>query len=118
MTTWGFFKRRLTRLHPMVIFGVLVGAICFYFQDCADFPLVSSTGIGAFLLVMLINMLMLPLLPSMDIRGTAEVSALNGPTWTLMYEYLANIVYAFVLRRLPRIVVRCIPFIQCISWQL
>lgn len=105
MTTWGFFKRRLTRLHPMVIFGVLVGAICFYFQDCADFPLVSSTGIGAFLLVMLINMLMLPLLPSMDIRGTAEVSALNGPTWTLMYEYLANIVYAFVLRRLPRIVV-------------
>lgn len=103
MTTWGFFKRRLTRLHPMVIFGVLVGVICFYFQDCTDFYLVSGTGVGKLMIVMLINMLMIPLIPSMDIRGTAEVSALNGPTWTLMYEYLANIVYAFVLRRLPKI---------------
>jgi len=103
MTTWGFFKRRLTRLHPMVIFGVLIGAICFFFQDCADFYLINDTTAAKFLLVILINMLMLPLLPCMDIRGTAEVSALNGPTWTLMYEYLANIVYAFVLRRLPKI---------------
>ena len=105
MSTWGFFKRRLTRLHPMVIFGVIIGAICFYFQDCADFPLIKDTSAGQLLVVMLINMLMLPLLPCMDIRGTAEVSALNGPTWTLMYEYLANIIYAFVLRRLPKIAI-------------
>ena len=30
MTTWGFFKRRLVRLQPMVIMGTLVGA-CLYF---------------------------------------------------------------------------------------
>ncbi|MCQ2134328.1 MAG: acyltransferase [Bacteroidales bacterium] len=105
MSTWSFFKRRLTRLHPMVIFGVLIGVICFYFQDCADFPLVKDTGAGQLLIVMLINMLMLPLLPCMDIRGTGEVSALNGPTWTLMYEYLANIIYAFILRKLPKIAI-------------
>lgn len=104
MSTWGFFKRRLVRLHPMVIFGVLVGAICFYFQGCPDFFLVDSTPVWKLLVVMLINMCMLPLLPSMDIRGTYEVSALDGPTWTLMYEYLANIIYAFILRRLPNLI--------------
>ena len=31
MSTWGFFKRRLTRLHPMVIAGTLVGAALFFF---------------------------------------------------------------------------------------
>ena len=29
MSTWSFFKRRLIRLHPMVIFGTLFGAICY-----------------------------------------------------------------------------------------
>ena len=37
MTTWGFFKRRLTRLHPMVIAGTLVGAALFFFAGAA-FP--------------------------------------------------------------------------------
>lgn len=105
MSTWGFFKRRLIRLHPMVIFGVIVGVVCFYFQDCADFPLIHSTQAWQLLIVMLINMLMLPLPPCMDIRGTAEVSALNGPTWTLMYEYIANILYALILRHLPKIAI-------------
>ena len=105
MSTWGFFKRRLIRLHPMVIFGVIVGVVCFYFQDCVDFPLIHSTQAWQLLIVMLINMLMLPLPPCMDIRGTAEVSALNGPTWTLMYEYIANILYALILRHLPKIAI-------------
>ena len=34
MTTWTFFKRRLIRLHPMVICGSLIGALLFYFQQC------------------------------------------------------------------------------------
>src|SRR6185437_8087860 len=34
----GFFKRRLVRLQPMVVMGMLIGAICFYFQDSAAFP--------------------------------------------------------------------------------
>ena len=31
MTTWGFFKRRLVRLHPMVVAGTLWGAALFFF---------------------------------------------------------------------------------------
>jgi len=36
MSTWNFFKRRLIRLHPMVIFGTLFGAVMFYFGSCSD----------------------------------------------------------------------------------
>jgi len=34
MTLKGFFKRRLIRLQPMIVIGMIVGAIGFYFQDC------------------------------------------------------------------------------------
>ena len=41
MTTWGFFKRRLTRLHPMVIAGTTVGAALFFFSGPA-FPMTQE----------------------------------------------------------------------------
>ena len=37
MSLKGFFKRRLVRLHPMVIMGSLIGALFFYFGSAA-FP--------------------------------------------------------------------------------
>ena len=47
---------------------------------------------------------MLPALPSCDIRGWGETSPLNGPAWSLLYEYIANILYALVIRRFPKFV--------------
>src|SRR5574344_3172521 len=44
MSIGGFFKRRLVRLHPMVIMGTFIGALLFYFGDCSDFPLISGTS--------------------------------------------------------------------------
>jgi peptidoglycan/LPS O-acetylase OafA/YrhL len=38
MTQWEFYKRRLIRLHPMVIIGSLIGAALFYFQKGPAFP--------------------------------------------------------------------------------
>ncbi len=43
MTTWAFFKRRLIRLHPMVVFGFFFGAVLFYFGSCDEFPLIDGT---------------------------------------------------------------------------
>ena len=34
MSTLAFFKRRLIRLHPMVIMGSAIGALLFYFGNC------------------------------------------------------------------------------------
>lgn len=101
MTLGGFFKRRLIRLHPMIIMGMLVGAILFYFQAGPVFADLNSVPFWKLLLVMLVGFTLLPLPLSMDIRGWNEMHPLNGPAWSLLYEYIANIAYALVLRRLP-----------------
>src|SRR5947209_4156560 len=100
MSQWDFYKRRLIRLQPMVIMGNLIGAALFYFQSCPMFYLVSTTAVWKVLIVMLVGFTMLPLLPSMDIRGWKEMHPLDGPAWSLFFEYIANLVYALGLRKL------------------
>lgn len=104
MTVWSFFKRRLIRLHPMVIFGTLFGALMFYFGGNQEFPLITQTPWYMVLIVMVWCMTMIPLPSSMDIRGWAETNPLNGPAWSLQWEYLANILYALVIRRFSKLV--------------
>jgi peptidoglycan/LPS O-acetylase OafA/YrhL len=100
MTQWEFYKRRLIRLQPMVIMGSLIGAALFYFQKGPVFPLVASTPVWKMLLVMLLGCTLLPLPVSMDIRGWQEMHPLDGPAWSLFFEYIANILYAAGFRKL------------------
>ena len=102
MTTWGFFKRRLTRLHPMVIAGTLVGAALFFFSS-GYFPKTMEVEAWKFALCIVMGLLMIPCGNGLDIRGWGELNSLNGPQWTLTFEYIGNILYAFILRRLPKI---------------
>lgn len=101
MSSREFYIRRLIRLHPMVVMGSLIGAALFYFQVCQEFPLVATTPLWKLLVVMLIGFTLVPVMPgSLDIRGWHEMHPLNGPGWSLFFEYLANIGYASGLRRL------------------
>lgn len=102
MTTWGFFKRRLTRLHPMVIAGTLVGAALFFFAPSA-FPKTMNVEGWKFALCLVMGLLMIPCGPGLDIRGWQEMNSFNGPNWSLTLEYCGNILYAFIFRRLPKI---------------
>ena len=103
MTTWGYFKRRLTRLHPMVIAGTVVGAALFFFSG-SYFPQTLSTPGWKFALCFIMGLLMIPCGMGLDIRGWGELNSFNGPNWSLTFEYIGNILYAFVLRHLPKIV--------------
>ena len=69
-----FFKRRLIRLHPMILVGMTIGAICFYF-GASDvlFPNISTTPIWRLIIVMLIGYTLIPVPLSLDIRGWAEM---------------------------------------------
>lgn len=104
MTTWGFFKRRITRLHPMVIMGTLIGA-CLFFINPAAFGHILDTPFWKFFVCFVMGLFIIPTGPKMDIRGWQEMNSFNGPVWTLTFEYIANILYAFVLRRLPKIAI-------------
>ena len=99
MTEWEFFKRRLIRLQPMVIMGSVIGAALFYLQKAPMFPLVATTPVWKMLLVMVVGFTLIPLLPSMDIRGWDEMHPLDGPAWSLFFEYIANILYGVWVRR-------------------
>lgn len=103
MTTWDFFKRRLIRLQPMVVLGTLIGAFWFYFGGAPGFELVMQTPWWKLLLIMVLGCIMFPTPPSMDIRGWQELNSLNGAQWSLMWEYVANILYALVVRRFSKL---------------
>lgn len=102
MTIGGFFKRRLVRLHPMVIMGTFIGALLYYFSDCAAFPPISQTSWQKVIAIMLLGFTMLPATLKMDIRGWGETNPLNGPAWSLQWEYIANILYATVIRHFSK----------------
>lgn len=104
MTMTDFFKRRLIRLHPMIIVGMTVGALCFYFGESAYFPKIAETSVAQLLIVMLIGYTLIPVPLSMDIRGWNEMHPLNGPAWSLFFEYIANILHVLILRRLPKLI--------------
>lgn len=104
MSTWSFFKRRLIRLHPMVVAGTLFGACLFFFGESDYFSLIGGTEPWKFFLCIVLGLLMIPAGTGLDIRGWSETNSLNGPNWSLTFEYVGNILYAFVLRRLPTVV--------------
>ena len=116
MSIKDFFKRRLIRLHPMIIIGMTVGAICFYFSaSTVVFPPIGSTPVWKLILTMLIGYTLIPIPVSMDIRGWAEMHPLDGPAWTLFFEYIANILYALVLRRASKPVLAVLTLIAAVA---
>ena len=94
-----FLKRRFIRLHPMVVLGAVIGAVMFYFQGCSVWD-VSQVSAMALILATLMNAFLIPATPGMEIRGVGEMYPLNGPSWSLFFEYLGNILYAFFLHKL------------------
>lgn len=99
MSLWNFCKRRLVRLQPMVVMGMLLGGALFYFQGSEIFPNIAQTPVWKMLLVMTVGFTLLPVPVSLDIRGWTEMHPLNGPAWSLFFEYIANILYAVLIRK-------------------
>jgi peptidoglycan/LPS O-acetylase OafA/YrhL len=96
MTILQFFRIRLIRLHPLVLLGATLGLLGYLFD-----PFGKATNHTPFPMLMLAYISSLLLLPSPPVGGRShETQALNGPAWSLMQEYLGNIGYALVLRRL------------------
>lgn len=99
MTVKEFIKHRIIRLHPMVVIGTLIGAVMFYFQGCSVWD-VSQISVIALLIATCMNALLIPATPGMEIRGVGEMYPLNGPSWSLFFEYIGNILYALFIRKL------------------
>lgn len=108
-----FVKRRLIRLHPMVIIGMIIGAALFYLAASpVMFPNIAGTPVLTMLLYMILGILMIPTPPSVDIRGWREMYTLDAPVWSLFFEYAANILYALFIRRFSKVALSILVFLS------
>jgi len=98
MGLWDFTKRRLRRLHPLVISGVALGGLMFALQK-AGVPWTGTSEIvgkplSGQIWAFVSGLLMLPAF------GYGFIAPLNPCSWTLYYQYLGNILYALVVRHM------------------
>ena len=101
LTMKDFFKRRLIRLHPMVVLGAVLGAITFCIQGSVQWD-GTHVAISMVMLSLLCTIFFIPAMPGAgyEVRGNGEMFPLNGPCWSLFFEYIGNILYALFIRRL------------------
>lgn len=101
MNTWQFFKRRLIRLHPMLIMGAIIGCLAFASVGFERWD-GSTAPTGWVMTALLLTMFMIPAVPGVpyEVRGNGEMFPLNGPGWSLFFEYIGNILYALFMRRM------------------
>ena len=100
LTMGSFTLRRLIRLHPMVVMGAVIGLICFLLQGGVQWD-GTKISVPQAMAALLCAMLFIPAMPGgvYEVRGNGEAFPLNGPAWSLFFEYIGNIVYAVLIRR-------------------
>ena len=101
LTLKEFFKRRLIRLHPMLIMGAIIGFTTFCLQGGVKWD-GTPTPMSWSLVALVLTMFFIPAYPGAqyDLRGNGEMFSLNGPSWSLFFEYIGNLLYALFIRRL------------------
>ncbi len=97
LTIKEFFKR----LHPMVVLGAVLGTISFCIQGSVQWD-GTHVATSMVMLSLLCAMFFIPAIPGVgyEVRGNGEMFPLNGPCWSLFFEYIGNILYAIFIRRL------------------
>ena len=91
-----FFKLRLIRLQPLVIIGAVLGLLTFLFDPFKNIS--AAYDFGKTCLMFLSSALLIPY-PAVPERYF-NLFYFNPPTWSLFWEYIANICYALILYKL------------------
>ena len=100
LTTGGFILRRLIRLHPMVIMGAIMGLAGFALQGFTNWE-GERMGASMVLTAFVFALFLLPTPLRFDVRGNTEAFPLNGPHWSLFFEYIGSLLYVVALRKFP-----------------
>ncbi len=95
-----FFLNRLIRLHPMVVWSSVVGLLGYIFDPFIGPASVAEAGTGKIILAFVCSLLMLPF-PWLPGRFSG-LFPYNTPAWSLLMEYIINIVYGLILLRISK----------------
>lgn len=102
MSRRGFLRARLIRLQPMVLFGVLLGTALFFFQEGPYYAGIAGADLGYLALNALGSFFMLPIAPEWNVRENGEMFLLNIPQWSMVFEYVANVLFCLFVFRIGR----------------
>lgn len=116
MTAGRFMLRRVVRLHPMVVLGALLGLASYALQGCVHWD-GTAVAWGTVVLALLMTLLMLPAAPgaAVEVRGNGEMFPINGPQWSLLFEYVASLLYALLLHRLSTRALRLVVALMAVG---
>lgn len=106
-----FLTSRVIRLHPLVVAGSVLGLLAFLFDPFGGHPELYSTG--KIILTFFCSVFMIPL-PVIEDRGF-NLFSFNAPAWSLFWEYVANIVYGFVLYRIGRSILLLLTVVSALA---
>jgi peptidoglycan/LPS O-acetylase OafA/YrhL len=106
-----FLKLRIIRLHPLVLIGAVIGILAFMFDPLSDLFTKYGSGQAALLFLSSALLIPYPLIP----ERYFNLFHLNPPTWSLFWEYIANIFYALVLVRLKNKLIWLLIFLAAIA---
>jgi len=99
MGALALLKRRIIRLHPLVLLGSVLGVLAFFVNPYANNA--SDTYCVWQVVVLFITSAFLIPYPVMEDRYF-NLFGLNAPAWSLFWEYVANLLYAFILYRMSK----------------
>ncbi|MDE7472922.1 MAG: acyltransferase [Muribaculaceae bacterium] len=101
MSTGNFILRRIIRLQPMVVIAVLLGVLSFVIQGCEKWD-GTAVSTSAVVMSLICGLFLIPAMPGTapEVRGNGEMFPLNGPSWSLFFEYIGSLFYAFFLHRM------------------
>lgn len=116
MTSGNFMLRRIIRLQPMVVLSVIFGAIAFLVQGSVKWD-GTAVPLGYVALSLLLALFFIPSHPmfASDVRGNGEMFPLNGPSWSLFFEYIGSLLYAIWLHRLSTRALRVVVLVSAIG---
>ncbi|MDO3693902.1 acyltransferase [Wenyingzhuangia sp. chi5] len=98
MSLMTFLKKRLIRLQPLVIVGSVLGLLTFMVDPFSNLP--SVYGFKDTVLIFITSIFMIPY-PVMPERYF-NLFSLNAPSWSLFWEYIANLLYAVVFIKVTK----------------
>ena len=105
-----FIKLRLIRLQPLVIIGSVLGLLTFLFDPYSN--LYAIYGFKETALIFITSTFLIPY-PVVSERYF-NLFNLNAPSWSLFWEYFANLVYATVLFKATKKVLPILVFFAAV----
>lgn len=109
--TWEFFKMRLIRLQPMVVIGAILGLLTFLLDPFHHFYAIYGFKDTVFMFLSSCFMIPWPMMP----ERYNNLFYFNPPTWSLFWEYIANIFYAIILFKLQKKVILVLTIVSAVA---